>query len=287
MTTSLVVAGFLSLFGAPEDQPDSPAGSVAPLVVTGAVAGAVTDAVTGFQDDAAAAAAVDAVDEGPKLPHWSGTVDVAIIQKQGNTESLNGNLASKIVREAKPSRTTIRSWWLYESESGDVTERRYGTLGKYDWFLTEKKRNYLYGLASIGTDYSANIRSRYYSGGGVGRVWWDNETVRFSSDVGATYLHEKYRDDETDGKANWSGIYELKWVLNEKMNYDSGFIGQMAMGDTSDILLTWRHMVDWDIGWNFRAGMMYVLEWNNSPEAGSKRDDNILTFTLGWKFGED
>jgi len=268
MTTSLVVAGFLSLFGALEDQPEGPAS-------------AASIAATGAQDDAAPA------DKGPELPHWSGNVDVGIVQKQGNTESLNGNLDSKIVREAEPSRTTITSWWLYEEDSGDLTERKYGTRAKYDWFLTEKKNNYVYAIGNIGTDLSANVRTRYYVGGGVGWIWKDDETLRFSTDAGATYLHEKYRDDSDDSRGNWTFIYDLIWKFNKKISYDSDFIGQMAMDDSSDILLTWVHAISWDIGWNFRSGIRYQLDWDNSPAPGSKRDDNVLAFTLGWNFGQN
>jgi putative salt-induced outer membrane protein YdiY len=259
MTSSLLVAGLLSLLAASEETPD-----------------ATADAV---QDDAAA-------DEGPKYPNWSGYVDVGIVQKSGNTESFNGTLASKIIGDYEASRTTITSWWLYEDDSGDITERKYGTRGKYDRFLGTKRRNYLYALGQVGTDLAANVDIRYFGGGGVGWVWRDEKELRFSTDIGLTYLVEDFRDGTDDDKGNYLFLYDLDWSLNDKAGYESDFIGQMAMSDSDDVLLTWVHAIAWDIGYNFRAGFRYTLDWDNTPAAGSKRDDHVLAFTLGWKFGK-
>jgi len=216
MTTSLVVSGLLSLLAASEKNLETP-GDAVPVVAR--------------QDEAPPA------DEGPKYPNWSGAVDIGIVQKQGNTESINGTLASKIVGDYEMSRTTITSWWLYEENQGSLTERRYGTRGKYDWFLSEKRHSYLFGQGQVGTDYSANVDIRYFAGAGAGYVWSDTEKLRFSTDVGVNYLIEEFRDGTDDDRGNYTLGYDIDWTVVKKTVYESQFLGQMGMSDSDDVLV--------------------------------------------------
>lgn len=271
MTTSLVFSGLLSLLAAAENTPEEP-GDAAPVAAA--------------QDAAAPADAEAPVDEGPKYPNWSGAVDIGLLQKQGNTESINGTLASRIVGEFDRGRFTSTTWWLYEDDEGTITERKYGTRGKYDWFWSDKRKNYLFGLGQVGTDFAADVDIRYFLGGGLGYVWRDDEKLRLATDLGVNYLVEEFGDGTDDDRGNYTAGFDLDWTINEKATYDSNFLGQMGMSDSDDVLISWINQIAWDIGGNFRAGFRYVLDWDNTPPAGTKRDDHILALTLGWSFGK-
>ena len=121
----------------------------------------------------------------------------------------------------------------------------------------------------------------------MGYVWSDTEKVRFATDLGVNYLVEDFRDGTDDDRGNYTAGYALDWVINEKTSFESDFLGQMGMSDSEDVLVSWINRLAWTIGGNFQAGIRYVLTWDNTPAAGSKRDDQVLALTLGWGFGKE
>lgn len=262
MTTILLLIGLLPVLGGDGAKAAAPSPGAPPAAV---------------QDEAAPPEKT--------LPHWSGNVDVGIIQKSGNTDSINGRLDSKIQREAEWSLTTLTTWWLYEEKDSDLIERKYGTRGKYDYFLTPGRNVYAYGLGQVGSDFSGNIDVRYIAGVGGGYKWFERDDLALTTDLGASYKKEEYRTGSNDDSGNLTGTYDFLWKMTGKTTYASTFVGLMNFSDAEDILLTWVHGITTDLGYNFRGGIKYQLDWDNTPAPGAKRADHQIALTIGWTFG--
>ena len=71
----------------------------------------------------------------------------------------------------------------------ELTAENYNARGQYDRNLSAR----LYWFAGAGWDRNpfAGIRNRYDAGGGIGNIWFDNDTTRFRTDYGVSVVHQE------------------------------------------------------------------------------------------------
>ena len=223
-------------------------------------------------------------DEEEEYDGWSGSVLFGYTQQQGNTERESLSLDADAERTIDDThRFETRMWLTKATESGDVTDRQSGIIGQYDYLAGEK--HYYYTNARYEKDKTANLEYRYAFGSGVGYQFYDNEEVKFSTEVGLGYYKEVYRTvgDADDVTARLA--YELEYVFNENTRFIQDFEAYPVINDFDDVFLRMDSRLETNLTARWVGAVQHIMDWDNTPAPGSKRDDHRIVFSLGWSFG--
>ena len=224
------------------------------------------------QDDAAA-----------KTPDWAGSVLLGLTETQGNSENFSASLSADAVREGETHRYTIKSFFSYVDQGGEITERKVGASGQYDFLAGE---DYYY-FATVGAeaDDRANLDLRYFAGGGLGYDFYDREKFKLKGEAGLTYFVEEFDDgSDSDSIAAILG-YDLSYFFSEETKLKQSFKAYPPVDEPSDVFLRLDTRLETKLTESMLGSVQYVVDWDNSPAVGAKRDDHRFVISLGWSFG--
>lgn len=219
------------------------------------------------------------------IVNWSGDAELGFIQTSGNsdTQSFNGKFG--LVRELKPSTTSLLLEALTSEEDGDASKEKYNAEVKYDYSLSE-----LSYVASV-LDYEDDRFNgyEYQSTLAIGygyRAWNDKQRGKLELEVGPGHrrsvLEEKNDDgkkveEETIGRASLNLLVKLgtgakfterltveggesKIVYKSTMGLQSTLVGQLAMK------------------------VNYEVKHTTDVPAGKKNTDSLVGVTLVYSF---
>jgi putative salt-induced outer membrane protein YdiY len=264
MTTPTLLFVSLTLFGDQAPAPQ-PAKTQTPHVL----------ALAGMQDEEAPA-------EEP--PGWEGSLNVGLTEAQGNTEKTTASLSFDAKLEQEMHRYTLKARWYYEKDAGTITERVIKGSGQYDYLAGEK--HYFFLTGGAGYDKEANIDLRYFLGGGLGYQFVDDEKAKFSAQAGVSYLVEEYGSGAGDSDELTLLVgYDFLYVFSEKTQFTQGLRAFPVIDDLDDVFLVLDSKLSTSLTDRMLGSIGHELEWDNTPAAGSKRDDNRIYVSLGWSFG--
>jgi putative salt-induced outer membrane protein YdiY len=244
---------------------------------------------------ARADAAQEAATEGPKLPHWSGTVSVGTTFTRGNSETSTVAFAADIKREDEHDRYTLKSYLNYgEQRSTDpfdpdddigLTQRNAGLAGQYDYFPQEKW--YLLGKAGIESNELAKLDVRYYAGPGAGYQFLAEEEHKLSGEGAIVYFKEEFEDaaNTEDDKIALNLAYDYDWKISESAALGHYVDAFPAIDDPDDVFIKVDNRLTMNVTKSMIATLQYVMDFDHTPAPGAKQTDHRVIFTLGWTFG--
>ena len=240
----------------------------------------------------------DAAAEGPKLPHWSGTVSIGSTFTRGNSETTTVAFAADAKREDEHDRYTLKSYLNYgEQRSTDpfdpddeigLTQRNAGLSGQYDYFPQEKW--YLLGKAGIESNELAKLDVRYYAGPGAGYQFLKEEKHTLSGEGAIVYFKEEFEGTQgapetEDDKIALNLGYDYDWKISESAALGHYVDAFPAIDDFDDVFIKVDNRLTMNVTKSMIATLQYVLDFDHTPAPGAKQTDHRVIFTLGWTFG--
>ncbi len=136
--------------------------------------------------------------EAPKEKLWSGSVDFGASVRSGTTDTLDTNVALKLVRERPRNLLTIDISGAYGAVENVEDTRR--ATGQAKWQVYPKERVYVYGLTGLEHDAFRKLDLRANAAAGVGYDFITRERQKLSADAGLDYAWERWAAYDPVGK---------------------------------------------------------------------------------------
>ena len=213
---------------------------------------------------------------------WRGGLDVGLTKSEGNANNSSYAITGKAVREMGTHRYTAEGLWYYATQDDARTQRRaLGTL-KYDKFVSEKTYVYVNGLAE--TNEQAAVDIRWTIGAGLGEQWRDDDQWRISTEVGVGWFDEKYDDGVNEEFLVIRGAWDVSTAISETLSFGTSGEVFPSLDDADDIYGVATTDFAAVLSKSMVAKLQWVLTYDNTPQEGNKRADNIYLLTVGWKF---
>lgn len=129
--------------------------------------------------------------EEPELERpWSGTADMGVSMRKGDTDTLDANFALRLTREWPRYILTFRLEGGYSEVESQVNTRRLRSSVRLQHYVAD--RWYVYGVTAAEHDPGRKLDLRLEAGAGVGYDLIRRERQRLSVDAGFDYFHERW-----------------------------------------------------------------------------------------------
>lgn len=229
-----------------------------------------------------------AVPAAPVETKWSGSISAGAIYQDGNTDARSVNANFNAERRAEQDRWTAKGFWDYGQQkdpaSGEfvLSSRKAGASLKYDYFLS--KALYVNAVAGADTDTLADLRLRSYVGAGAGYQWREDDTLKWGSEAGVTWMNED----------RWAGANEqfptarvaniVEWKLDEKTSFGNTLEVFPSLERGEDVFGRSDTRLKTSLTKAMFAQLQWIFDYDNTPAAGKGRQDNKVVLGLGWSF---
>ncbi|MFM7626682.1 MAG: YdiY family protein, partial [Gammaproteobacteria bacterium] len=211
---------------------------------------------------------------------WKGKGEVGAVMARGNSDADTVNIKLDMARELDSWKHGFGILALRATNSGDKTAERYGAYWQSDYKFSD--RSYWFGGLRYeddrfsGFDYQASLTT------GVGHKFIDNDTTKFSGQVGLGYKQLKPALlGRTESEAILAGELKYEHALTETTKIIDKFVVEVGSSNTfaaNDLAL----QVKMSDKFSLSAGI--GVRYNSDPPGGLKTTDTLTTLNLVYGF---
>ena len=231
-------------------------------------------------------------DEGYELPnadslppedgdYWSGSVEVALNGKSGNTDT--SSLLTKVgaLRDTGDTRLSLSASADREEEDDETTAEEYLGNARYEDDVTS--RLFWFAQQELEKDEFEEIDLRSRTLVGPGYFLARRDRLTFKVRTGAGYQHEKYTTGGDSGEMIFSAGWDYAQLVGDwlKLTHDFTIYPEITNSPSDNFIFESALGVEVPIAnsdtWHLRAGLDH--EYNNNPEPGVEELDT--TYNLG------
>ena len=221
-------------------------------------------------------------------PEWTGSVSLGATFTDGNTQTqaYSGDAVAELRREY--DRWTWKGYSNYATDKASgtkvVTTRKSGTSIKYDYFLTEDEKTYVYGNAGADYDSLAGLDMRAVMGAGAGYQFYEEPDFSLAGEFGLVYVIEDLKTATKDDYVAARIAGNLHKTISEDTKFTSSVEVFPSLEDSNDVYGRWDSKLSTSLTEAMFASLQYVMDYDNTPNTGAERIDNRVVFSLGWSF---
>jgi putative salt-induced outer membrane protein YdiY len=219
-----------------------------------------------------------------KAVEYTGNISLSGKVTDGNTNTDSAATAAEIIRRTEKDRLTLFGDWNYSEDDGRVTQRNASGRGKYDYFFSEKLFGYANG--SLEGDDFADLDLRSTAGVGAGHQFFDDATLKYSEEVGISYVDENFQHGAHDSYSASRLSGQVDWVVRpDRVSFFHFHELLWSLDDVDDALVDTRTGFRFTLIAKFFALLQVNYKWDNTPAPGRERDDTEYMVGLGYSFG--
>ena len=224
----------------------------------------------------------------PPAPAWAGLFSLNGLLTTGNSETGQLGFSAWMGKRWEADRLSLGAQYYYGRQEDLDTGRQsttldYGLLyGKHDHFLTKKL--YLFGLLRLERDGVAALDVRFTPSAGVGYQWFEDPTLKFSTEAGLAWVYQRYDGGDTNEYFAARLAYAISWTpvtivtLYHTLEYLPSFEGPenyLLNVDAGVRTTIWKGLFS-----EFRIEFRY-----NSEPASDRETTDVRYFAgVGWQF---
>jgi putative salt-induced outer membrane protein YdiY len=222
-------------------------------------------------------------------PAWHGSLALNGLLTTGNTETEQLGFTAELNKRWESDRLTFGATYNYGRQKDPDTDEKvttvdYGRIfGKYDHFFTKKFYGYL--LAKAERDGVADLEYRFSPGIGVGYQWFESPTFNFSTEVGLTYVYEKFERQDANDFLGPRFAYAIDWtpVAPLKLYHTLEYIPSFE-DFTGDYLINIVAGAKVKIAKGFFGDFRFEWAYDSTPAPGREKADTRFILGVGWEF---
>lgn len=224
----------------------------------------------------------------PEKPRWTGDLSTGITFTSGNTRNESYSFSGQLGKRTDTNRTTLGGDAMRRKERNDdgddvVTENWWRAMGQFDHFIS--KKSYLFTQARYETDDIADLDRRLILGGGYGYQWIETDRTEFSTEVGLSWIDEKYEQpDQDDSRLAAQAGYRFRHKFDDTFSFIHDLTYYPSTEQFSDYYLTasseLRAAINKHLFTNFRV----LFDYDASPATGKSSTDIKYLFGAGINF---
>jgi putative salt-induced outer membrane protein YdiY len=217
---------------------------------------------------------------------WFDTAEFSLFMTSGNAEAQSLALRNTLRRvwedasfeftagALRAEQTTISrvamgtpdQFAVSESSESELTAENYFLRGRYDRMISGD----LFWYAGLGWERNefAGVKNRVVGVGGVGNVWFDDETAHFKTDYGITYTDQ---EDVVENMAVDDGFFGFRfsWDYGRQLTTTTQYANQLILDTNVDESSDYRaDMVNsLAVAMSSKMALQVSLQWlyDNEP----------------------
>jgi putative salt-induced outer membrane protein YdiY len=176
-----------------------------------------------------------------------------------------GGIRGETSVTARTATGTTTSFTVAETTTSQLSAESYFARGRYD-----RELDGAFGFAGFGWDRNtfAGIRNRYAAVLGLGRTWYDGDTGRLKTDIGATYTIQKDVDPALGADDAFAGVrisVDAIRRISEDVAYASTLLVDQNQEDTEDLRADWTNSVSVALSEALAFKTSLQLVYDNQP----------------------
>ncbi len=241
-----------------------------------------------------------AQDEAEPAPGWTNETELSLALTGGNSTARTFGFGDTVRRTGESSRLQIRVSGIRSGTAGDrfllvdpgvrfpiagapedpetrlvrpgvdTEVENYLVSGRYETEISE--RFFWNAGGSWDRNSDAGILNRYTAFAGVGNVWSDSDTARFSTSYAASYTNrsEETRDPGKDPRFAGARLgWDYRQRLGEATVYENELTANVNLTAASDYSFNMTHAVSAALSTHLalRVGLQWLYEHEPAPEA--------------------
>jgi putative salt-induced outer membrane protein len=224
----------------------------------------------------------------PPVKRWSGAITATALATRGNSESESIRVSVDALRKGDKNTLTLAAGYALGQTENPATGEN--TTNIDNWFASAKldyafnEKWYNYALVRVEEDNVANLALRVSPGLGVGYRWINKPDVHFNTEIGVSYVWERFDNDGTNEHVALRLAYHYDRKLNDKVSLVHNLEYLPSVEDLGDFNLN----ADLGIRAQLTDKMFseFKVEWRHdaSPAPGADENDLRYTIGVGWKF---
>lgn len=220
----------------------------------------------------------------PEKPRWKGDLSAGLTYTSGNTKNESYAFSANLSKRTPKDRTTYTADAARKKEGADktVTEDWWRAGGKYDYFLS--KKCYVYGQGRYEVDKIADLDRRIIAGAGSGYQWLETDITNFSTEVGFSWIGEKYEDGSSDESVAVQTGYHFDHKLNETFSFIHNLNYYPSTEQVSDYYMTATGELRAKINSHLFTNFKVLFDYDATPAAGKGSSDIKYIFGAGVSF---
>jgi putative salt-induced outer membrane protein YdiY len=221
-------------------------------------------------------------------PKWTGTLSLSAFWIDGNTRRRTVGAFGEASRKTETDRITVDAFWDYAEDKAvgtgwNLTQRRVGAGLKYDYFID--KRWYALGTTRVLGDTFADLDLRFTAGVGIGYTVIDDGETTLVTEAGLSYFDENYRSNTPSKDYIAARVaYRLTHQLSAQTKLIHGIEAYPSVEDKNDIYLQMKTELSTNLSGNMVASLSHIMDYDNTPSPGLRRDDHRVFLSIGWTF---
>ncbi|MDY6862883.1 MAG: DUF481 domain-containing protein [Thermodesulfobacteriota bacterium] len=220
---------------------------------------------------------------GGPIVKLKGHVNIGGTKNKGNTDKSDFHIDTELVTRTEKNRYTIGGEVNRAEDDDEKTADNVLVYMKYDHFLSKKW--FFYNNAFFENDEFKDLKLRTAGGLGLGYQFLETRFANLSLESGFNYISKDYYDGEDENYSSGRWSLDFDRYLFEKtvqfFHFNEGFIG---FEDINDIFIRSRTGFRLPVYKMFNTTVQYNFDWDNSPAPGRDKKDEMLLYTLGWKW---
>ena len=240
-----------------------------------------------------------AQDEAETAPGWTNETELSLALTGGNSTARTFGFGDTVRRIRESSRLQIRVSGIRSGTAGDrlllvspglrfpvagapqdpetrlvrprvdTEVENYLVSGRYEMEISEQ----FFWNAGGGWDRNsdAGILNRYTAFAGLGNVWSDNRTVRFSTSYAASYTNRAEETPDSGKDPRFAGArlgWDYRHRLGETAAYENELTANVNLTAASDYSFNMAHALSAALGTHLalRVGLQWLYEHEPAPE---------------------
>lgn len=214
---------------------------------------------------------------------WTGRVSLAIEFEKGNSDTEDWDLKFKTMWQSIYDRYLMDFDLEYEEANGVKKADNWDTLFQYDRYLEPRSPNYRGAKVGFHHDEFADLTLRSVASVHIGRLFIDNEDLKFSAEVGPAWVDENFKVADDD---RWPGVL---WYVDLSSKFLGHGIttyidneGIVRVEDPSDTIINTTIGLRFPMAYGFETGIEAELEYDGGAPDDVKKLDETYTIRLDY-----
>jgi putative salt-induced outer membrane protein len=216
----------------------------------------------------------------PAFAQWTGKGEAGVAIASGNTDSKSANARVAIAKKVDAWEHSASLAGVYLRSDGDTTAKRWelGLQTRYSF----SGATYWFGGLRYEQDEFSGFDHQGVLSTGVGRTFVDNDTTKFSAQVGAGYkFSESIATLEAPASKDNKVVGVASANFEHKLNASTSIFDKFSAEISSD-----NNFLQNQIGVSVRMSdrmalaLAYAVRHNTDPPAGFKKTDTLSTINL-------
>ncbi len=213
---------------------------------------------------------------------WSGFVDVAVRDTEGNSSTVGALLQGEVLRTTEVNEIKLKGLFRYGENQTSVSEASWYTLGRYRHDIAGPI--FAYVSAEFMQDRFKDIDLNTILSGGLGVTILEQDWIDLSAEAGAAYVRNDFKVTADENHVAGRAAADARVSLPLGLELTDSVVYVPNFEETNDWQLRNDAALGSEIvaGWKAKLGM--ILEYDNKPEPDRQKDDETYYVGLGYKF---